>query len=145
MTYEIDPRVKKGGSHSERPGLKEEMVRGRWKNACEGQAPGVICYGFVFEEDPNGPDVGRKSDLQPKPGEIGVQFTDQLDLELPGQIGAATVQQLQKMRREFYFNERRAGGDPWIGPSEEWRARRESVERELMRRGASLEPLERSR
>jgi len=117
------------------------MVRGRWKNACEGQAPGVICYGFVFEEDPNGPDVGRKSDLQPKQGAIGVQFTDQLDLELPGQIRAATVEMLEAMRQEYHFNMLRADGDPWIGPKEEWQHRKTMVEQELGKRGVMYGPL----
>ena len=141
MTYEIDPRAKKGAPYYERPGLKEEMVRGRWKNACEGQAPGTICYGFVFEEDPNGPDMGRRPDLQPKPGDIGVVFTDQLDLELPGMVREATAAVLYSMRQEYWFNEQRAGGDPWIGPSEDWKRRREMVEAELRRRGVPLRPL----
>lgn len=141
MTYEFDPKVRNGGPYYERPGLKEEMVRGRWKNACEGQAPGTICYGFVFEEDPNGPDMGRRSDLQPKPGGIDVIFTDQLDIELPGMIRAATVEMLEAMRQEYWFDEQRAGGDPWIGPSGDWKRRREMVEAELRRRGVQLKPL----
>lgn len=133
MSYEFDRRGRKLQRGPERPGLREEVVRGRWKNACEGQAPGTICYGFVFEEDPNGPDMGRRSDLQPKPGGVDVVFTDQLDLELPGMIREATNEVLESMRQEYWFDEQRAGGDCWIGPSEDWKRRREMVEAELRR------------
>lgn len=131
MSYEFDPENRPPGFETAE--LADDMVRGRWKGSCEGEAPGVIGYGFVFEEDSNVQFVDCRNDLQPN--QVDVQFTDQLDLELPGQIRAATTQQLHTMRREFCFDERRAGGDPWIGPSHEWKRRREMVEQELTRRG----------
>jgi len=136
MTYEPDPKRPPRDPH-------DGLVRGRWKNACSGTAN--ICYGFVFEPDPNGPEWGQPPNDPPPPGAPNIQFewTDELDVYLPNQIRIATPQQLQKMRAEFWFNEQRAGGDPWIGPSEEWQRRRLLVEAELRKRGLSVEPVER--
>jgi hypothetical protein len=58
MTYEFDQ-----DESSKHKG--EKLIRGRWKNACEGMPAGVLCYGFVFEEDPNGPDLVRPEDADP--------------------------------------------------------------------------------
>lgn len=47
MSYEFTKRKRAG----------KKKVRGRYKNACADQ-PGTICYGFVFEPDPNGNEWG---------------------------------------------------------------------------------------
>jgi len=137
MGYEFDGKFPKPGTNaSENQVFGEEMVSGRWKSACEGAPPATLCYGFVFEENPSGPDMCPRSDLQPKHGD-----TDQLDIELPGIIREASVEALQEARKEYYWDEQRARGDRWIGPPREWRRRREMVEEELRRRGVALELL----
>ena len=52
MSYEYE---KKTAIEQMQAGKKR--VRGRYKSACANH-PGTICYGFVFEPDPNGDEWG---------------------------------------------------------------------------------------
>jgi hypothetical protein len=159
MAYEYDPRhgpagparqVPPGsvgeyeiqdGAPGGRPGLPGQ-VRGRWENTCKDAPPGVLCYGFVFVPDPGGTEWGPAEQKQPTPPSPGidVQFTHELDAELPAMIRESTIEVLHEMAKQYRFNEQRADGDPWIGPSHEWKRRAEMVECELRRRGAPFHP-----
>ena len=52
MSYEFDPEFcRPPKEEPESLVTRRKKTKGRWKSACHGDDPAVICYGFVFEED----------------------------------------------------------------------------------------------
>jgi len=103
------------------------LVRGRMKGACEDK-PGTLCYGFVFEEDPNGTEIG------PAKGP-GFVFTTDIDAVLSAVVPKLPPQLLIQMLREYKELAQRAGADPWLGSGDEWWARIKLINLELNKRG----------
>ncbi len=103
------------------------LARGRMKGACEDR-PGNLCYGFVFEEDPGGKEIGLAS-------EIGVVFGSDIDAVLPAIVKKLNPQLLITLLTDYRARARRASADPWIGTTEEWSNRVKVINLELASRG----------
>lgn len=103
------------------------LAKGRLKGACEDK-PSTLCYGFIFEEDPSGTEIG------PAKGP-GVEFTDDIDTILPVVIKKLPDRLLIQLLTQYRGLARRADADPWLGTSEQWWSRVKFINLELSSRG----------